>query len=283
MNFTKMHGAANDYVFVDARDINTDWNKLAIQISDRNKGIGSDGLILALESDEYDVKMRMFNSDGSEGDMCGNGIRCLAAFAIKTGFVKKDKQPIFIETKSGIKSVTPIIQNNIISAAKVNMGKPIFQPEIIPVKIESQHEKIVDYPLVVGGTQFDINCVSMGNPHAISFISEPVDSIDLIKLGPLVENHLFFPKRINFEIVNVINQSYVKARVWERGSGITMACGTGACAIVCAGINTGILETKVQVELPGGILLIEWSGNNNDDVMMTGPLEEVFEGTIKID
>ena len=283
MNFTKMHGAANDYVFVDARDINTDWNKLAIQISDRNKGIGSDGLILALESDEYDVKMRMFNSDGSEGDMCGNGIRCLAAFAIKTGFVKKDKQPIFIETKSGIKSVTPIIQNNIISAAKVNMGKPIFQPKLIPVKIESQHEKIVDYPLVVGGTQFDINCVSMGNPHAISFISEPVDSIDLIKLGPLVENHLFFPKRINFEIVNVINQSYVKARVWERGSGITMACGTGACAIVCAGINTGILETKVQVELPGGILLIEWSGNNNDDVMMTGPLEEVFEGTIKID
>ena len=283
MNFTKMHGAANDYVFVDARDINTDWNKLAIQISDRNKGIGSDGLILALESDEYDVKMRMFNSDGSEGDMCGNGIRCLAAFAIKTGFVKKDKQPIFIETKSGIKSVTPIIQNNIISAAKVNMGKPIFQPKLIPVKIESQHEKIVDYPLAVGGTQFDINCVSMGNPHAISFISEPVDSIDLIKLGPLVENHLFFPKRINFEIVNVINQSYVKARVWERGSGITMACGTGACAIVCAGINTGILETKVQVELPGGILLIEWSGNNNDDVMMTGPLEEVFEGTIKID
>ena len=283
MNFTKMHGAANDYVFVDARDINTDWNKLAIQISDRNKGIGSDGLILALESDEYDVKMRMFNSDGSEGDMCGNGIRCLAAFAIKTGFVKKDKQPIFIETKSGIKSVTPIIQNNIISAAKVNMGKPIFQPKLIPVKIESQHEKIVDYPLVVGGTQFDINCVSMGNPHAISFISEPVDSIDLIKLGPLVENHLFFPKRINFEIVNVINESYVKARVWERGSGITMACGTGACAIVCAGINTGILETKVQVELPGGILLIEWSGNNNDDVMMTGPLEEVFEGTIKID
>ena len=283
MNFTKMHGAANDYVFVDARDINTDWNKLAIQISDRNKGIGSDGLILALESDEYDVKMRMFNSDGSEGDMCGNGIRCLAAFAIKTGFVKKDKQPIFIETKSGVKSVTPIIQNNIISAAKVNMGKPIFQPKLIPVKIESQHEKIVDYPLVVGGTQFDINCVSMGNPHAISFISEPVDSIDLIKLGPLVENHLFFPKRINFEIVNVINQSYVKARVWERGSGITMACGTGACAIVCAGINTGILETKVQVELPGGILLIEWSGNNNDDVMMTGPLEEVFEGTITID
>ena len=278
-----MHGAANDYVFVDARDINTDWNKLAIQISDRNKGIGSDGLILALESDEYDVKMRMFNSDGSEGDMCGNGIRCLAAFAIKTGFVKKDKQPIFIETKSGVKSVTPIIQNNIISAAKVNMGKPIFQPKLIPVKIESQHEKIVDYPLVVGGTQFDINCVSMGNPHAISFISEPVDSIDLIKLGPLVENHLFFPKRINFEIVNVINESYVKARVWERGSGITMACGTGACAIVCAGINTGILETKVQVELPGGILLIEWSGNNNDDVMMTGPLEEVFEGTIKID
>ena len=283
MNFTKMHGAANDYVFVDARDIITDWNKLAIQISDRNKGIGSDGLILALESDEYDVKMRMFNSDGSEGDMCGNGIRCLAAFAIKTGFVKKDKHPIFIETKSGIKSVTPIIQNNIISAAKVNMGKPIFQPEIIPVKIESQHEKIVDYPLVVGGTQFDINCVSMGNPHAISFISEPVDSIDLIKLGPLVENHLFFPKRINFEIVNVINESYVKARVWERGSGITMACGTGACAIVCAGINAGILERKVQVELPGGILLIEWSGNNNDDVMMTGPLEEVFEGTIKID
>ena len=283
MNFTKMHGAANDYVFVDARDINTDWNKLAIQISDRNKGIGSDGLILALESDEYDVKMRMFNSDGSEGDMCGNGIRCLAAFAIKTGFVKKDKQPIFIETKSGIKSVTPIIQNNIISAAKVNMGKPIFQPKLIPVKIESQHEKIVDYPLVVGGTQFDINCVSMGNPHAISFISEPVDSIDLIKLGPLVENHLFFPKRINFEIVNVINESYVKARVWERGSGITMACGTGACAIVCAGINAVILERKVQVELPGGILLIEWSGNNNDDVMMTGPLEEVFEGTIKID
>jgi len=279
MNFTKMHGAANDYVFIDARGIHEDWNKLAIEISDRNKGVGSDGMILALESTESDVKMRMFNSDGFEGDMCGNGIRCLAAFVIKTGFVEKDKNPILIETKSGIKLVTPIIKENAIIGATVNMGNPIFQPDIIPVNITSKLEKIVDYPLVVDNKQFDITCVSMGNPHAISFISEPVDSVDLVKLGPLVENHPFFPKRINFEIVNVVNKSYVKARVWERGSGITMACGTGACAIVCAGINAGILDSQVKVELPGGILQIEWGGNEEDDVIMTGPVTEVFEGT----
>ena len=279
MNFTKMHGAANDYVFIDGRDIHEDWNKLAVEISDRNRGVGSDGLILALTSGASDVKMVMFNSDGSEGDMCGNGIRCFAAFAIKTGFVEKDKNPILIETKSGVKSVTPIIQENIISAAKVNMGKPIFQPEIIPVKIDSSLQKIVDYPLVVDDKQFNISCVSMGNPHAVSFISEPVDSVDLLKYGPLVENHRFFPNRINFEIVNVVNKSYVKTRVWERGSGITMACGTGACAIVCAGINAGILDKQVEVELPGGNLHIEWSGEGDEDVIMTGPVTEVFEGT----
>ena len=273
-----MHGAANDYVFIDARDIHKDWNKLAVEISDRNRGVGSDGLILALESDKSDVKMLMFNSDGSEGDMCGNGIRCFAAFAIKTGFVEKDKNPILVETKSGIKSVTTIIKENAIGAAEVNMGKPIFQPEIIPVKINSNLERIIDYPLLVGNKQFDINCVSMGNPHAVSFISEPVDSVDLVKFGPLVENHLFFPNNINFEIVNIVNKSYVKARVWERGSGITMACGTGACAIVCAGINKGVLGVQVEVELPGGILQIEWSGKSDGDVIMTGPITEVFEG-----
>ena len=279
MNFTKMHGAANDYVFIDGRDINEDWNQLAIKISDRNRGIGSDGLILALNSNDSDVKMRMFNADGSEGDMCGNGIRCFAAFAIKTGFVEKDKNPILIETKSGIKPVTPIIKENVISGAKVNMGKPIFKPELIPTKIDSKLTKIIDYPLFVADKQFNINCVSMGNPHAVSFISEPVDSFDLVKYGPLIENHRFFPNRINFEIVNIVNRSYVKTRVWERGSGITMACGTGACAIVCAGINSGILDNRVEVELPGGILNIEWGGDSDEDVIMTGPVTEVFEGT----
>tara|TARA_B100000949_G_C14249777_1_gene437561 strand:- start:641 stop:1486 length:846 start_codon:yes stop_codon:yes gene_type:complete len=281
MNFTKMHGAANDYVFIDARNIKKDWNQLAVEISDRNKGVGSDGIILALSSGQHDVKMRMFNADGSEGDMCGNGIRCFAAFAIKCGFVDKDKNPIFVETKSGIKSVLPITTENIITAAKVNMGKPIFKPEEIPVNINSKLERIVDYPLPVGLETFDITCVSMGNPHAISFISTPVDSVDLVEVGPLVENHAFFPDRVNFEIVNVINKSYVKARVWERGSGITMACGTGACAIACAGIYKGILNQHIEVELPGGTLQIEWSGNDDDDVMMTGPVTEVFEGEWK--
>ena len=281
MNFTKMHGASNDYIFIDARNVQQDWKRLAVEISNRNKGVGSDGIILALESAQHDLQMRMFNADGSEGDMCGNGIRCLAAFAIKTGFVEKDKTPIFIETISGIKSVIPIITENIISSAKVNMGKPIFEPENIPIKVDANLKRIVDYPLTVGDKEFDITCVSMGNPHAVSFISTPVNSVDLVEIGPLVENHAFFPNKINFEIVNVISRSHVKARVWERGSGITMACGTGACAIACAGIKSGFLNHQVEVELPGGILQIEWGGNNDDDVIMTGPVAEVFEGEWK--
>ena len=276
-----MHGAASDYIFIDARNVQKDWNRLAVEISDRNKDVGAGGIILALESAQHDLKMRMFNADGSEGDICGNGIRCLVAFAIKTGFVEKDKTPIFIETISGIKSIVPIITENIISSARINMGKPIFEPENIPVKANANLKKIIDYPSTVVDKEFDITCVSMGNSHAVPFKSTPVYSVDLVEIGPLVENHVFFPNKVNFEIVNVIGKSYVKARVWERGSGITMACGTSACAIACAGIKSGFLNQQIEVEFPGGILQIEWSGNDDDDVILTGPAVEVFEGEWK--
>ena len=270
-----MHGAGNDYVYVDARGREAEWPALSVAVSDRHTGIGSDGLILLLQSDSADFRMRMFNADGSEGEMCGNGIRCLARFAVERGAVSPDKSPVLVETGAGNLEVTPVWQDGAISGARVSMGQPRLAPHEIPV-IADGDEAVVDHPITVAGGDFEVTCVSMGNPHAVAFIDQPVDEVRLDAIGPLVEHHPMFPQRVNFEIVNVLGDGRLRTRVWERGSGLTMACGTGACAVAVAARIHGHTQDKSVVELPGGNLVIEWPGEG--PVIMEGPVASVFDG-----
>ena len=277
MRFTKMHGAGNDYVYVDARDQDRDWPELAAAMSDRHNGVGSDGLILALPSERAHLRMRMFNADGSEGEMCGNGIRCLVAFGLTRGMIAPETSPVVVETLAGDRSVTPQWDGAVMNRAIVGMGEPSMAVEDIPV-VAPGHEMLMDYPLEVDGHRFEISCVSMGNPHAVAFLDSPVDDVNLHEVGPLVEHHPMFPQRVNFEIANVVDSGRVEARVWERGSGLTMACGTGACAIAAIGRVKRLTGDEVSVGLPGGDLVVRWRGPGTGQVMMEGPVQEVFEG-----
>ena len=279
MEFTKMHGAGNDYIYVDARSMEEDWPSLSAQLSDRHTGIGADGLILALESDHADLRMRMFNADGSEAEMCGNGVRCLVGFALKKGIVPRDASPVVVETLAGDIEVTPTWDGNNVVWAKVSMGEPRLAVEDIPVALDDR-AMVMDYPLTVDGVTFEINAVSMGNPHAVAFIDEPVEDVPLFQLGPLVERHPLFPNRVNFEIVNVIDESHVKVRVWERGSGETMACSTGACAVgVISRLKRRTKGDQVRMSFPGGDLVVRWPGEGA--VILEGPVAEVFSGHVE--
>ena len=277
MRFTKMHGAGNDYVYVDARGQERDWPSLSVAMSDRHLGVGSDGLILALASEKADLRMRMFNADGSEGEMCGNGIRCLVRFAFDNGIVPVEKSPVRVETMAGVLDVTPLGDNGDgMTAARVLMGAPRLIPAEIPVAIEGM-DVVIDQPLEVAGREFRMTCVSMGNPHAVVFMDEPVDEFALTEIGPQVEHHPLFPARVNFEIVNVLDGGKtLKTRVWERGSGITMACGTGACAVQVAARLNGLAGDRATIALPGGDLTVEWPGEG--EVVMEGPVATVFDG-----
>ena len=275
MRFTKMHGAGNDYVFIDGRGLSEDWPSLSVAMSDRHTGIGSDGIILALPSEHADLRMEMFNADGSEGKMCGNGIRCLVDFAMRKSFFAESTSTVVVETASGDRRVTPIMENGRMVRAAVDMGEPVFEAGRVPVDIPGL-EKVVDYPIAVNGRSLSISCVSMGNPHAVAFVEEPVDEFPLHEIGPQVETMAIFPERVNFEIVNIDHASHVIARVWERGSGLTMACGTGACAVAAIGRSKGLTADNVAVTLPGGDLAIRWPGYG--EVVMEGPIQEVFEG-----
>ena len=277
MRFTKMHGAGNDYVYVDARGEERDWPALSVAMSDRHLGVGSDGLILALPSDEADLRMRMFNADGSEGEMCGNGIRCLVRFAFDNDIVPAEKSPVRVETLAGVLDVTPLRDDTkSMVGARVLMGEPRLNPPDIPVAIEGL-DVVIDQPLKVAGREFRMTCVSMGNPHAVVFMDEPVDEFPLTEIGPLVEHHPLFPARVNFEIANVLDGSKViRTRVWERGSGITMACGTGACAVQVAARLNGLSGDRATIALPGGDLTVEWPGEG--EVVLEGPVATVFDG-----
>ena len=274
--FSKMHGAGNDYIFIDGRNLALDWTKLAVAVSDRHFGIGSDGLILALESDRADLRMQMFNADGSAGGMCGNGIRCLVAFAVDIGLVAAGRNQVDVETAAGVMKVTPTWSDGRIVNARVDMGEPAFRASEVPFDVPGE-STLEDYPLTVDGFNLAINGVSMGNPHAVAILDEPVGEVELERLGPLVEHDARFPDRVNLEIVNVISRSLLKVRVWERGSGQTMACGTGACAAAVVARRKGLIEDEVTVTLPGGNLGIEWAGTGS--VMMDGPVRKVFEGS----
>ena len=276
MRFTKMHGAGNDYVYVDARGQERDWPALAVAMSDRHLGVGSDGIILALPSERAHLRMRMFNADGSEGEMCGNGVRCLVAFGLTRGIVPPEASPVVVETLAGDVRVTPMRDEGRVVRATVEMGEPSVAAEQVPVDLAG-HETVMDYPLEVDGHTVRISCVSVGNPHAVAFLDTPVDQIPLHQIGPLVENHPMFPKRANFEIANVVDSGHVTARVWERGSGLTMACGSGACAIAVIGRLQGRTGGEVKVSLPGGELVVRWPGEGRK-VVLEGPVQEVFEG-----
>lgn len=276
LQFTKMHGLGNDYVYMDA--INQKIEKrseLAKFVSDRHFGVGSDGLILICPSEKADFRMQMFNQDGSEAEMCGNGIRCVGKFVYDKGLT--NKETITVETLAGIKTLVMTAKNGKIETARVDMGKPILEPEKIPVI--SDENPVKNLKLNEGEKEFTFTCVSMGNPHAVTFIKENVNKFDICKYGAKLEINNVFPKKANIEFINVIDDKTLKMRVWERGAGETLACGTGACASVVAAILNGYTQRDVTVHLLGGDLKIKWDENDNH-VYMTGPATTVFEGKI---
>ena len=283
MKFTKMHGCGNDYVYVNCfEETVEDPGAVAQLVSDRHFGIGSDGLILIGPSKVADFEMAMYNADGSRGEMCGNGIRCVAKYVYDFGLT--DKTSSSVETLAGIKYLELTVQNGKVELVRVNMGTPILNPVDIPVDpslFPGADSQIVDQPLTVDGKTYQVTCVSMGNPHDIIFMDEDVRGLDLEKIGPAFETHKAFPKRTNTEFVNVIDDTHLRMRVWERGSGETLACGTGTCATVVAAVLNGLTKDAVDVELLGGSLHIEWDREANL-VYMTGPATVVFSGEIDI-
>ena len=277
MKFTKLHGCGNDYVYVDCtKEALENIPEIAIKVSDRHFGIGSDGLILIRPSDVADFMMDMYNNDGSRGKMCGNGIRCVAKYVYDKGLTEKTK--LKIETLSGMKELDLTVENGEVTWVTVDMGAPITNPALIPVL--SEKEILIREPITVGDETYEVTCVSMGNPHAVVFVSDTM-ALPLETLGPKFEHHEMFPERVNTEFIRVIDRSHIEMRVWERGSGETLACGTGACASVVACILNGYTNSEVTVSLLGGELRIRYDEKKNT-VFMTGPAVKVFDGEIAL-
>ena len=278
MEFTKMQGAANDFVIVDARKIKKDWPKLAIAVCDRHLGIGADSLIILLSSDKAEFGMRTFDADGSEAETCGNGIRCLARYVLDKGFIDAEAGKVTIETIATVNHVTFERKGVRVTKFWANMGQPRLSAQQIPVNLETGENTndLIIHQVIVDGFDLTLNLVSMGNPHAVCFIEGPVYDFPLSKIGPLVEKLAIFPNRVNFEVARVLDNQHLEARVWERGVGETLACGSGACAIAVASKLRGFTGKKVDIGLPGGVLNAEWNGNG--EVVLGGPAEMVFEG-----
>lgn len=277
MKFTKMHGCGNDYVYVNLFEESVeDAPKLSALVSDRHFGIGADGLITIGPSEVADFRMRIYNADGSEAEMCGNGIRCVAKYVYDHKLT--DQTEISVETGAGIKYLTLFVENDKVQTVRVDMGEPILRAEQIPVI--SDNETVIDEVISVGGREWRMTCVSMGNPHAVVFVDD-VAGFPLEQYGPLFENHVRFPKRTNTEFVHVISREEADMRVWERGSAETFACGTGTCACVMACILNGYTDNRVLVHLRGGDLVIEYDAQSNH-IYMTGPATEVFSGNYEM-
>jgi len=277
MRFTKLQGAGNDYVYVNCFEerLPEDLPRLAIAVSDRHKGIGSDGLILIRPSPVADARMQMFNADGSEAEMCGNGIRCVAKYVYDHGIARKES--LKIETARGVLDLRLFTSGGKVDRVRVNMGPPILKAAEIPTRLPG--DPPVNVPLNVAGRELKVTCVSMGNPHCVTFVDEITDDL-VLRIGPQIERHPAFPNRVNAEFIQIVSPTETIMRVWERGSGETQACGTGACAAAVAGVLAGVTERRVLVHLPGGDLELEWpaSADHSGDVYMTGPAVEVFEG-----
>lgn len=283
MKFTKMHGTGNDYIYVNGFEEQIDNPvEAAIRWSDRHKGIGSDGLVMILPSETCDFRMRMFNADGSESEMCGNASRCIGKFVYDKGMTTKTE--VSLETLAGVKILKLYIgDDNLVEKVTVDMGAPILEAELIPTTLSGETNKMVISQMVEfqNGLAYPITTVSMGNPHAVIF-TQGISELKLPEIGPVFENASIFPRRTNTEFIEVVDRNHIKMRVWERGSGETLACGTGACASVVAGVLNGLTDRKTSVELIGGILGIEWKEDDNH-VYLTGPATTVYEGEIKID
>ena len=278
IHFTKMHGAGNDYVYISEwKNPITNLSELAKTVSNRHFGIGSDGLVYICKSSIADAQMRMLNSDGSESAMCGNAIRCVGKYLYENDIVKKDT--ITIETKAGIKILTLTIENNKVVSVRVDMGKPVLEVEKIPYKGNKKY--CIEEKILLDQQEFEITAVSMGNPHAVIFVDD-VENFDVHYYGKILEHHPLFPERVNVEFIQVIAKDTIKMRVWERGTGETLACGTGACAAAVAAILTKNCNQKLTVELLGGKLQIEWE-NVDASVFMSGTATKVFDGILEID
>lgn len=277
MKFTKMQGLGNDYIYVDCtKESINNISEVAKKVSDRHFGIGSDGLVLILPSNIADFRMRMFNSDGSESEMCGNAIRCVGKYVFDNKLTQKSN--ITIETLAGIKVLELKVESGKVVLARVDMGEPILTPKNIPV--EGDKDRFISEPIIIDGQTYNVTAVSMGNPHAISYV-EDVDKFPLFDVGPKMETDKHFPRKVNAEFVQVVDRTTLKMRVWERGAGETLACGTGASAVLVASVLNGVSERAATIKLLGGDLFIEWSEKDNH-VYMTGPAVKVFDGEIDI-
>ncbi len=267
MKFAKVEATGNDFILIEAGEMQRDWPQLAISLCQRHFGVGADGLILLLPSKVADLGMRMFNPDGSEAEACGNGLRCLAIYAMEMGMAEGE---LAVETLGGVRRVKALKEG-----IQVEMGMPRLKPEEIPMLAQGL-DIIIDYPLAIQNRTLLLTCLSLGNPHAVCFLEEAVEGFPLLELGPEVENHPIFPNRVNFEIANVLDRKKVRARVWERGAGETLSCGSGACAVAVAARLHDAVESHVDIMLPGGDLTVDWDGVG--EVMLSGPANLVFVG-----
>ncbi len=284
MRFTKMQGTGNDFVIIEADSESRDWAQLAVAVCDRHYGVGADGILLLMTSKKADFQMRIFNSDGSEAEMCGNGLRCLVKYVAAKKSGKSPQNEIKVETAAGLRKAWLINNSDGSTSVKLGMGKPRFAGNEIPAALDGCEARVIKRPLTICTIEVErrtlpLALVSMGNPHAVFFTEKPAADFPLRRIGPKVEHHRVFPEGTNFEVVHIKNRRQIDAVVWERGAGTTLACGTGACAAAVAAHLNGQVDDKVSVELPGGTLEIEWSGTG--EVFLTGPAEFVFTGEWK--
>ena len=282
MKFTKMQGAGNDFALIEAGDRQLDWSRLAVDMCDRHYGLGADGLVILMPSAKADWRMRIFNADGSEADACGNGLRCLVKYCADNGLTAAGTPELSVETMAGVRKGTVLEQADGKRKIRIGMGKPVLEAADVPLDLSKGAANVIDiksmisFDITVDGRELTVNAVSMGNPHAVHFIQKPVADFPLESLGPLVEHYPVFPARVNFEVVQQVGDNRMEARVWERGVGETLACGSGACAIAVAARLHGCVENKTEIDLPGGRLETEWDGSG--EVLLSGPTETVFTG-----
>lgn len=273
MRITKMHGLGNDYLYLRPEE-ERDWGRLSRRVSDRHFGIGSDGLILALPSERADLRMRIFNADGSEAEMCGNGIRCLAKYAVEEGIVDAAARSVTVETLAGVLTLDLFREDGAVTGARVEMGEPDFDPAALPAALPGPGP-VFDHVVEVDGIKLKLSLVSVGNPHAVHYVDGGIEEFPLERIGPLVERHPLFPNRVNFQVVQVLDPGHVRHRVWERGSGITLASGTSATAVCAVSRTRGLTGDRLVDALPGGELVLDWDGEG--PVYMTGPAVRVFD------
>jgi len=275
MKFAKMHGAGNDFLIVESAGEERDWPALAVAMCERNLGVGADGLMLILPSDKADLRMRLFNADGSESEVSGNGVRCLVKYAVERGIAPAKDDRVTIEAIHDVLEAQIFREGGNVARSRLSMGVPRFEPRDIPLRADVK-APVLDYEIDVDGARIAVSCMSIGNPHAVHFIDGNVDNYPLEKIGPKVEHHPAFPARVNYGVARVVSRERMDVRVWERGAGETLACGSGCCAAMVMAHLHGHVDDRVDITQPGGLLTVEWDGRG--DVYLTGPAEFIFEG-----